>query len=291
MTDSIHYSLPLLNAHPQVKNRRLFYVDLTRCIALFLTVFAHLYSADSKVRLYVYAFHMPLFFLLSGYLHKDFQLGDLVRKVMRRLLVPFTFFMFLGYLYFVVSSRNLRPDIILGSIRGIILGKSILANDILWFLLALFFVKVIGNLFILYPQTAGVPTLLLFVLFNFSKHNWLYLGSAFMALPFYLIGHYGKKIIQSVCQVRYRLLLAGLLLSISALLSSFNGKVSMMATVFGNTGNGLLDIILFYLNALVGSLSIMCLSASIPSFGHLVCLIATSSISIVGLHFGVKYGS
>lgn len=228
---------------------------------------------------------MPLFFLLSGYLHKNTPPDILIGKSARRLLVPFAFFLFLGYLYFVISSGSPRFDIIRGSIRGIVLGKSILANDILWFLLALFLVKVIGNLFILYPRTAWAPTLLLFAFFYLSKHNWLYLGSAFMALPFYLLGHYGKKVIQPVCQSRYRLVIAAVLLGTSALLTSVNGRVSIMATTFGHTGYGLLDMVLFYLNALVGCLAFLCIAAALPSRGQVTGIIAQSGISIVGLQF------
>lgn len=269
----------------QAGSRRIPFIDATRCIALFLTVFAHLYSVDSEVRLYVYAFHMPLFFLLSGYLHRDTHSGILIVKMARRLLVPFAFFLFLGYLYFVISSGNLRSDIIKGSIRGIILGKSILANDILWFLLAFFLVRIIGNLFILYPRTAFAPTVLLFILFYLSKHNWLYLGSAFMALPFYLLGHYGRNIILSICSSKYRLLNAAALLGISALLTSVNGRVSMMATSYGNTGYGLLDIAVFYTNAVFGCMAILCIASSIPSSGCFTSVIARSAISIVGLQF------
>lgn len=268
-----------------MRPHRLVYIDWARCIALFLTVFAHLYAVNSDVRLYIYAFHMPLFFLLSGYLHKNTAPGILIGKSAKRLLVPFAFFLFLGYLYFVISSGNLRGDIIKGSLRGIILGKSILANDILWFLLALFLVKTIGNLFILYPRTACVPTVLLFILLYLSKKNWLYMGSTFMALPFYLVGHYGKSMIQTLCKYRFRGLLAALFLGASALLSSVNGRVSMMATIYGNTGHGILDLALFYVNAFIGSLSIMCIASSIPSYGHWVSAIARSAISIVGLQF------
>lgn len=268
-----------------VRNDRLSFIDSARCIALFLTVFAHLYSVDSVVRLYIYAFHMPLFFFLSGFLHKDAPTGALVFKMARRLLIPFAFFLLIGYLYFVISSMSWRQDIIRGSIRGIILGKSILANDILWFLLALFLVRIIGNFFILYPKTSCLPTLLLFVVFYLSKRNWLYLGSAFMGLPFYLAGHYGKKAVQTVCQSRFRLLIAVASLGVSALLTTINGRVSMMATTFGHTGFGMSDIVIFYANALIGSLAILCIASCIPSSVRMTGVIAKSAISIVGLQF------
>ena len=95
-------------------SHRLVFIDMARCMALFLTVFAHLYSVNSDVRLYIYAFHMPLFFLLSGYLHKNTSPGLLIGKSAKRLLIPFAFFLFLGYLYFVISSGSLRWDPVSG---------------------------------------------------------------------------------------------------------------------------------------------------------------------------------
>ena len=51
--------------------QRCYYLDLTKVIAMFLVILGHLYSADSNVRLYLYSFHMPLFFLVSGIFYKD----------------------------------------------------------------------------------------------------------------------------------------------------------------------------------------------------------------------------
>ena len=111
------------------------------------------------------------------------------------------------------------------------------------------------------------------------------MGSTFMALPFYLVGYYGKSMIQTLCMYRFRGLLAALFLGASALLSSVNGKVSIMATVYGNTGHGILDVALFYVNAFIGSLSILCIASHFPSSGRWVSFIARRSISIVGLQF------
>ena len=151
MNNSEEESFSSFSQNIQSGPSRVFYIDASRCIALFLTVYAHLYAVNSNVRLYIYAFHMPLFFLISGYLHNNTKLEDLFQKLLKKLLVPFLFFLAIGYLYFVISSRSLRVDVIYDSLKGIILGKSIIANDILWFLLAFFWVLTIGNLMILYP--------------------------------------------------------------------------------------------------------------------------------------------
>ena len=263
---------------------RLFFIDASRSIALFLTVYAHLYSVNSNERLYIYAFHMPLFFLISGYLHNDTKPIVLFRKLSKKLLVPFVFFLAIGYLYFVISSRSLRFDVIFDSLKGIILGKSIIANDILWFLLALFWVRFIGNLIILYP-VVSLPAVAVFIVLFIFRINWLYLGSAFMALPFYLIGHYGKIIIDSISAIHMKVLIACFLFFTSFLITSYNGRVSIMATTYGNSGNRIVDILLFYLNGLIGSISVICLALCLPSPCYIISRIAEGSMSILGFQF------
>ena len=228
---------------------------------------------------------MPLFFLLSGYLHKNRSPYDLFLKTSRRLLIPFIFFLILGYLYFVVSSANPRVDVIRGTLSGIVFGKTIVANEILWFILTLFIVRNLGNLFIIHPIISCVPLIILFVVFYLLDGNWFYMGSALMAVPFYLCGHYAKHAIYSVSTSPYRVCFAFIFCGASVLLTLLNGKVSMMTTVYGNTGHGLLDIVLFYLNGVVGSLSILCIASCIPTTCHLINLIADSAISIVGLQY------
>ena len=88
---------------------------------------------------------MPFFFLVSGMLHKETEFRNLIKKMSKRMLVPFCFFLICGYLYFVISSYSLSEDILLQSIKGIIFGKPIKANDILWFLLVMFNVRILGN--------------------------------------------------------------------------------------------------------------------------------------------------
>ncbi len=78
---------------------RILFLDYARTIALFLVVFAHLYSVDSNVKLYIYAFHMPFFFIASGILHKDENIIHLVKKLIKKLLIPFCIFLFIGYVF------------------------------------------------------------------------------------------------------------------------------------------------------------------------------------------------
>lgn len=268
---------------------RVLFIDYARSIALFLVVYAHLFSVDSSVKLYIYAFHMPFFFLLSGFFHKRIPLKGLIVKMTRKLLVPFCFFLFIGYLIiYALPSHSFNFAAIKGSIFGIVYGKDILTNDILWFLLALFNVRLMGTVIISAPVIMSVVFVFLFCVFNYFNINYFYLHSSLMALPFYLFGYYGRPAINRLIESRFRVVIIILLLMLTFLLSHINGKVSMMSVVFGRLECSILSMVVFYINGIIGSLMLLCIGASADRKGELrnmVQLVSRCSISIVGFQF------
>lgn len=75
-------------------------LDLMKALAIFLVVMDHLItnadSVDNTFRTFIYSLHMPLFFIVSGYLasKKQESIRDLVQFFSKklRLLIPFTVF-------------------------------------------------------------------------------------------------------------------------------------------------------------------------------------------------------
>ena len=70
-------------------SERIDYLDVAKGIGIFLVVWAHARGAFSG---YIYQFHMPLFFLISGYLYHDNHPVKIfiVRKI-KSLYIPFVF--------------------------------------------------------------------------------------------------------------------------------------------------------------------------------------------------------
>lgn len=267
----------------KINSSRILYLDYARSLALFLVVFAHLYDPHSNVRLYIYAFHMPFFFLVSGMLHRETDYVALLKKMIKRMLIPFSFFLFIGYLYCAVSSKSLALGALYGSVSGIVMGKRIVANDILWFFIALFWVRLMGNWFIRNPKIAlPVTAASSFVSFIF-KINYFYLGTSLMALPFYLFGYYAKDYINKTIIMKHSLLLTPLFLIISFFITNYNGRVSMQGFSFGALFLFRLRYFLFYLNGIIGSMAILCLMGGAKI--KLLWLLKPSrcAVSIVGL--------
>ena len=47
--------------------KRVDYLDYAKGIAIILVVLGHIFSGGN-IKTYIYSFHMPLFFIISGYL-------------------------------------------------------------------------------------------------------------------------------------------------------------------------------------------------------------------------------
>lgn len=94
-----------------MEKRRLNYVDITKGIAIFLVVLGHTYRGNI-VQNWLYSFHMPLFFFISGWLYKEknFEQGffAFALKKSRRLLVPYFVFLVLNFLYWILVERHFR---------------------------------------------------------------------------------------------------------------------------------------------------------------------------------------
>lgn len=85
---------------------RIEWVDKCKCIAIYFVVYGH-FCLDNK---YVYAFHMPLFFLLSGFVlnEKKYEFKDFLKSRINGILIPYIFFYLLTWMYWLVVERNFR---------------------------------------------------------------------------------------------------------------------------------------------------------------------------------------
>ena len=85
--------------------KRLEYIDIAKGIGIFLVVIGHCFDSKSLLGLYIYSFHMPLFFFLSGLCFNDAKYTEflpLLKRRVRTLLLPLIYFcainLFLNYI-------------------------------------------------------------------------------------------------------------------------------------------------------------------------------------------------
>lgn len=118
---------------------RYHWIDNIKVFALYLVVLGHI--GTSSLHHIIYGFHMPLFFLLSGMLHKDKPVADMFK----RLVIPYILF---NIIYLALESPWLyrqygNVDFLLRDVRGIVYPTEHPIDYPTWFLLSLFEIKLI----------------------------------------------------------------------------------------------------------------------------------------------------
>lgn len=145
--------------------KRAEYLDIAKGIGILLVVWAHARGPFSS---YIYQFHMPLFFLISGYLFNERNtVKQFVVKKVQTLYLPFVFW----NIIFIVVERKLQltlfsqkefRDRIIQIILSV--GKSGVFLGATWFLAALFVVSVVYKIIDTYlPKKREMSLVLLLI--------------------------------------------------------------------------------------------------------------------------------
>jgi len=120
------------------------YVDLLKGIGILLVVWGHTMVPRS---VYIYSFHMPLFFFLSGYLHKDKPLGRFVAGKLNTLYVPYAVFTLGSWVFYLARRLPRHRQDVLGDhfwkLTSLITGTADNGgNNPIWFLTCLLTVSI-----------------------------------------------------------------------------------------------------------------------------------------------------
>lgn len=239
-------------------------------------------GVNDSIRTFIYMFHMPIFFFISGYFEKGKGVGATLKNVLCTLYIPYLFFSFFSFLWCWTSpifhpelyfNMHSMKQIFFSAFIGTFLmddtvkSFAFLPNGPLWFLVALIIIKIIFSILHFATRYIGDRYKVLFwiliiacSIISFMKLRQVYyfsIDSAMMGLPFYIIGFLLKQtsIVQSYVK---NFLLGGVISFIYLIVFGIkNGYVDMDGGIYGSS------IISFYLNAVIGicfliSISILC---------------------------------
>lgn len=195
-------------------NKRLTWVDVTKGFLMILVVIGHYPGElDFPLSKYIYWFHMPAFFLMSGLFFKEAkdraEVGDSIRKRFMQLIVP--------YLFFLVVITGMRYGIELGS------GNT----DIQWYLNDLWKL-VVGGRFVrgAYGVFWFITTLFaVFVIFTEITRHFGRKAQLAIIAGFYLLAHAESLIAKYV-------LSGGTVEAAQQIPLPWNLDVALMATVY-----------------------------------------------------------
>lgn len=280
----------------ELQTARLPYLDYARVFAAYLVIYGHLVPSTNHIpRDYIYAFHMPFFFLVSGMLHK---LNGTIqwRKYLRTIGIPLLFFNLVFFL--IVNPIYFRYGIYgdglvtnylellnMGIVRvwNGVLGKEYLPAGVTWFLVALLWCKLLMDC-VHWNKKVGWSIFFFLFFITIGLHiRFMLIRNGMMAFPFYYIGCRYKKQIEQFVFRPHPLLYVALCLLIVIGLTHLNGRVSSYGVKFGsNHLPTVLCVSLFYLNAMTGSIMMLFLSTCFKE-NHIITYFATSLITILGM--------
>lgn len=252
--------------------KRIEWLDIAKGIGILLVIVGHCVPLSSSSSKWIFQFHMPLFFALSGYTFSEADgFVTTLKKKTKALLLPFLGYFLLGLVVTLIVPDWRRTFTLQGLKADVILANPENAhNSSIWFLVCLFLVVVAFWLIKKLPMI--LQAIIIIIAFAvavwYSRARFLYPMLGYQRLPlnldcvptglvFYALGHYARRyrLAQKVtASAVYEALTAVLGLLASLVVLFFNGYVNTHGLIFNNP-------ILFVLGGAFGSLAIFGLSA------------------------------
>jgi fucose 4-O-acetylase-like acetyltransferase len=166
-------------------------IDIAKGIGIIAVVYGH---TVSSLHLYIYIFHMPLFFIISGFLYAAKKKEPLVPYVKKK-----AHSLLLSYLILLVLTNVMLKTLYYFTDQEFVIYGSMLYHPYgnsgaLWFLLALLWVTCIYKVIDIYvPYNFKAATVVLVfvigrLLSNFGIHIPTFLDTACTSMIFYLSG-------------------------------------------------------------------------------------------------------
>ncbi|GAA0787502.1 acyltransferase family protein [Hathewaya limosa] len=157
-------------------HKRLDWIDSLRGIAILLVILGHCTPyIGHKAHIWhiIYSFHIPLFFIISGYLFKEKNFLDLILKDLKRLLLPYIITLLILLIYNLLKFPFNSYYIFKVSLLTILYGSGPVPVFIpylgsvgcLWFLPTLFLTRLIFNLFLKVVKNKNIFKQILVLMF------------------------------------------------------------------------------------------------------------------------------
>lgn len=275
-----------------MENKRIDFIDVAKGIGIILVVLGHLNSAEQPIRNFIYSFHMPLFFILSGVFFNDkTDFKTLLIKSIKTLLIPYLIFVAVDAIVYIIM-HNFQWENVTFAIKTRLISMTgarlRITNLPLWFMFALFFIRILYY-FIQKVKLLEIITVLAGILLvAVAKHFWYPPKCMYIvALPcvmFYSIGYRLKKYIFDLSSLKFNgrsfiwLIVAVISLFIT---SNINECVNIYSYKYGNFG-------LFYLNGILGSAIVLILSvwlSNVKQFSKVLVYLGKNSVVILICHY------
>lgn len=263
-------------------------IDIAKGIGIITVVWAHL-NIICPIKEEIYWFHMPLFFLLSGYFHhqKNNEVLAFFKKKIKAYIRPYIFFSLFAEICFIVLY------ILTGQKDRIFVCPSIIIRPYgvvgpLWFFISIFWVNIMYFIICKYYKKESwihilsiTLALVGYTLYKFKIHIPLYIDSSISMVLFYHIGkslNTHSLLNKSTSNMLWIMLASIVTLGITNIL---NNRVDITINQLGN------NLFVYIMAALAGSLLTLIISrylTYVPYISNIMAYLGRNTLSIFTLH-------
>ena len=268
-----------INLAEKGKDNRVGWIDCLKALGIYLVILGHTLK-DSYLSVWIYSFHMPLFFILSGYLigakSNISDKKEYLKRKSKSLLLPFIVFRVLLVTYWLLIESHFR-ELDLGPI---------------WFLIILFFVE-ISIVFVFTTNknllknsiiTVGVILFYLFLRPVLPDEHYFYpwVKVYLNGTIWFCLGFLSRSVTDGI-DLKKNMGIALMILSflVSICFCNYNGSVSIYSDIVNN-------YLLFLFFGAVGTLSFFLFSKLVVKKNRLLEYIGKYTIVILAVHEPIK---
>ena len=277
-------------------SKRIEWIDTLRGVAMFFVILGHAFiKRNNIVRNYIYSFHMPLFYFISGLTTKrrDTKFFDYLFKKVKSILVPYLFLNIFIFIFKFIM------NMLLGMYKGIsitlaleyfIKGHSNYIPCIQsWFLLSLFIIDILFFIITKITRNDIELSILIFILFIlgyfYSKSDYTFLvywhiDTSLIGILYYYIGYMFMKYFNKIRFIFSNiksLILIIFTIPVGYYLQYINDRVSMNANRYNN-------IYLYLVSSIITIFSLVVLVNILLKKDKLFNGIGKMSIFYLGYH-------
>lgn len=274
----------------QVSNR-IEWIDNAKGLGIILVIMGHISISSVPVRIWLYTFHMPLFFFLSGctFNYKKYQkLSQLIKSRIKTLLIPYLIFAILNLSIGIIKMSLFHEtyDWFRRMIGTFVSVRGTIYSNGPWFLTCLFSVEVIA--WIIIRLTRNKKNAILFYSIGCLFAGYLYISyigvltpwaieTALIAIMFFEIGYCYGRYIEKIKNFYIGIIAINIIIGASNYILS-SEQVDMYSNSYGN-------IVLFIIAALSGIVFMCAISKKIKI--KIISIIGKNSLYFFAMHFYV----
>ena len=278
-------------AEAKERGNRLDWIDWMKAIGIYLVVLGHFYSYGEK---FIYVFHIPLFFVISGFLNKkETDVQVFWRKLWYNLVIPMLLMAVANFAYHCILQffkGVFSPVDAYWFVRNLSFGM-VAGLDTLWFVYTLILLKIIYQFCHSNKYFYLLTTVMLALAYVYNNNDlsmcpfFIKESSAIvnicLAYPFFAFGVLMRNYKEVLKAMNNKAALSTMLacgLLFVFLCSTYNGYVGLFGCNYGG------NLFLFLIGAVAGTVMVWALSKLLGCAPKTITIISRGTIIILGFH-------